>query len=458
MKVKSCLILSAVVLFVSMTVASIAFADAQSSAVISFLKGTAKVMKNGSTEWKPAALGTKLEQGDRLATGAGTQLEIKCSDGNVIRIGDNTEMMLQTIGEDEKTKEKVSSVKIMVGRVWANVAKKIGLVSKFEIHTPNAIAAVKGTVYRADVSDKDTQVNVYDGTVNLQKSDGTSLDVNAWQKAVVMPASALEKSEFDEQEDEKDSWVRWNKSRDKLRVMIIVPEKVAGEKSIVSLAETLMIKRFMRNYLFQVLDKEQVDKVRENAAKAALAGDNKGAAAAGLEVASDLVVVGEAKMAINDKALPNMISCTARIAGRVIRADTAEVLSSDFKEGRKVDITSDGAATKAAEAASNLLSDLFVSDIVKKWKKEVQKGSNIDIAVYNVEYKQINAIKTELSKITGLKDPQTLYFVAKRALLTATYVGDSVGLVEEINKMAFPDFKLEVVGLSAYKIELEVRK
>ena len=180
-------------------------------------------------------------------------MEIKLDDGSIVRIGPKTTMVLSEYSEDS-AQVKSTSVNVFMGRVWANVAKPLKGDAKFKIATPSAIAAVKGTVYRADVSDSTSQINVYDGTVSVQKTDGgESIDITKLEMLIALPATALEKSPFDEKDDEKDEWIRWNKSRDKLRVMIIIPEKRAGEKALSSMAESKMIEKFLQNYLFRDL-------------------------------------------------------------------------------------------------------------------------------------------------------------------------------------------------------------
>src|SRR5437867_3754782 len=165
--------------------------------------------------------------------------------------------------------------------------------------------------------------------------------VGANEKLAAMPNAAFERGAVDEGADDKDEWIRWNKSRDKLRIMIILPEKHDNEKATASISENAAIKRFLNNYLFKVIEKEQADKIREGEKiKAALKGDAAAAAAAGLEVAADLIVVGEASAKyFKSPALGGLISASANITARAVRADTAEVIAaSPALTTRAVDI------------------------------------------------------------------------------------------------------------------------
>ena len=428
-------------------------------AVISFLKGGVKVT-TVSKEIKKASLAMALYEGDRIDTSENSRVEIKLDEGSTIRISANTSIVLSGLKEYETKRE--TTVNISSGRIWLNVTKLLGKDSKFKIETPVVVAAVKGTVYRADVEkDGKTNVNVYDGEVSVQKiGSAEEISLNKLETIVVLPDKILEKTVFDEKEDEKDEWIRWNKSRDKLRVMVIIPERIGKNKSIVSVAENAAIERILNNYLFKVIDKEQTDKIREQEKiKQALKGDNKAAASAGLELAADLVILGEASAQFfTQEFLQGMTSSVANITGRVIRVDTAEVLAAKREEGRALDITAEGAANKALALSSKKISDYFVAEIVKKWKKEFKKGASFDLVVYGVTYDNINKISNVLLTIQGVKDVEKLYFVANKSLLNIIFVGDTVTLAEKIRETDFKDVKIEVVGLSAYRVELEVKK
>lgn len=427
-------------------------------AVISFLKGSAKVT-TVSKEIKKASLSMVIYEGDIIDTSDNTKVEIKLDDGSIVRISSNTSMVLSNFREDESKRE--TFIRVILGRIWLNVIKIFGKESKFKIETPVVIAAVKGTVYRADIEkDGKTNINVYDGVVSVRKTEESEeVELNKLEGIIALSDKLLEKKPFDEKDDEKDEWIRWNKSRDKLRVMIIIPEKQGAEKSIVSIAENSVIERVMNNYLFKVIDKEQVDKIREQEIiKEALKGNDKSAALAGLELAVDLVIIGEASAQFfTAEFLQGMTSSVAVVTGRVVRADTAEIVAAKREEGRAVDITAGGAASKALTTSAKKLSDYFVDEIIKNWKKEVKKGSSFDVSIYGVTYDNLNKIVNIISDIQGVKEVEKLYFVAGRSLLNVTFIGDTNTLVERIREIDFKDLKLEVVGLSTYKIELEVK-
>jgi hypothetical protein len=76
--------------------------------------------------------------------------------------------------------------------------------------------------------------------------------------------------------------------------------------------------------------------------------------------------------------------------------------------------------------------------------------------VDGVDFKILKAVTGVLAKLEGVKDVQSLYLVGRRSLLSVTFSGDSHGLAERIAAADFRPHAVSVVGLSAYKIELEV--
>ena len=91
-----------------------------------------------------------------------------------------------------------------------------------------------------------------------------------------------------------------------------------------------------------------------------------------------------------------------------------------------------------------------------KWRRDQRKGAGLDVTVDGVDFKKLKVVRNALSGIEGVSDVQQLYLVGRRALLSITYKGDTATLAEEIDKTAFPGLNVGVVGLSAYKLEIEV--
>ncbi len=428
------------------------------TASVTFLKGMARLQQRGSAKYSNLTLGDTVIEGDTVFALEDTKLELKLETGAIIRLGSSTTFTLKTL-----QRTPLGGVKgffnLMVGRFWFTMARLTG-DSDVRTTTTSVVAAVKGTVWRVDVSPEGrTDIVVYDGVVTAERGGGAAVQIARMEKLIAMPNEAFEKGAFDEAMDDKDDWVRWNKSRDKLRIMIILPEKRGGERAMASVAENAAIKRFLNNYMFKVIEQEQVDLIRESEKlKAALKGNNVAAAAAGLEVAADLIVVGESSARyFKSPALGGLVSATANIVARVVRADTAEVIAAAAGlNARAVDITDEAAAHKALMTAGQKMASEFVDSILAKWRREIRKGADLDVVLDGVNYKKLKIVTNKLATLTGVKDVQSLYLVGRRSLLNVTFSGDTASLADAIENARFKGLEVSVVGLSAYRLELEV--
>jgi hypothetical protein len=213
--------------------------------VVSFLEGPARVLSGGKGEWRPLKAGEMLSDGDEVSTGAKSRLEIVMPDKSVLRFADNSRFKIVKIEMAAGAKEGNTKVHMAIGRAWANVSKTITGKKNFELTCENAVAGVRGTVYRMNLNeDKSALVRVYDGTVNVsgggksaeeQKAAGPpqrvagprpvpgprKVTMEEWtyiiktmQQIRISGDGVAEKPrDFTEQED-RDAWVDWNRSRD----------------------------------------------------------------------------------------------------------------------------------------------------------------------------------------------------------------------------------------------------
>jgi len=209
---------------------------------IGYLDGTVRVLPKGAQMWRALNLKDTLRGGDEVTVGSKSRLELILPDQSRLRFADDTRFTILQAGDVSAPDVKIH---LAVGRTWANVSKSLGIKRKFEISSDNAVAGVRGTVYRMNV-DKDASalVRVYDGEIAVSgatkspeapKAIGpptkiagpkkiagpTKVTMEEWtviirsmQQITIGPDGAASKPrEFTEQED-RDEWVDWNKARD----------------------------------------------------------------------------------------------------------------------------------------------------------------------------------------------------------------------------------------------------
>jgi hypothetical protein len=134
------------------------------AATVTFLDGQASRTAEGKTE--ALAQGSALHEGDRVETRKRTRLELTLADGSVVRLGPLSRATLETAAFGQSPEERKVSARLVVGNVWASVARAVGGEARFEVQTENAVAGVRGTTFRVDAAhDKSVVVRVYSGTV-----------------------------------------------------------------------------------------------------------------------------------------------------------------------------------------------------------------------------------------------------------------------------------------------------
>lgn len=133
---------------------------------ISFLLGKlgeVRVLHAKQEGWVSAKTQMPVYVGDKVNTRAEARCEIKLHDGSVIRIGENSQFDFEkSLVANQK---RTFDASLAQGKIWANI---VSLVwgEKFEIKSPTAVCAIRGTIYGID-ADSTTRVAVYDGQVDV---------------------------------------------------------------------------------------------------------------------------------------------------------------------------------------------------------------------------------------------------------------------------------------------------
>jgi hypothetical protein len=136
-----------------------------------FVQGRVDVLRAPATRAVPVKIGDAVFVGDIIRAKSNSKAEIAFSDGNVVKIAPNTRMEISEYMFEEAKGKGI--LKLSRGKVQAivqqKIAKKIasfGEANRFEIHTPTAIAGVRGTNFIVSFQRNSTNVLVLEGSVN----------------------------------------------------------------------------------------------------------------------------------------------------------------------------------------------------------------------------------------------------------------------------------------------------
>lgn len=220
----------------------------RTDALVTVVQGSARVYAAGSTSGHVLKKGDAIRKDQEIRVSEKSRLELRFPDGTVMRLAEKTHLKMNAVSYNKQTDAKNVKVNLSLGRLWARVKKLSTPDSTVEVRTSNAVAGVRGTVYRVNVEeDKSALVKVYDGSVYVanppkdtaQPADKVTIphqvagphevpppvhqvSMEEWtvivkamqQISISSQGVATKPQDFDPKAD-ADDWVKWNQERDK---------------------------------------------------------------------------------------------------------------------------------------------------------------------------------------------------------------------------------------------------
>ncbi len=179
----------AIVLFVGVSLIE-SLMVIQRIATVSNVHGVVKVRPHGRMAFVGLGETKRVLSGDVLQTGPDGGLTLTWVDNSRIRVGPSTTMQVLKCQVNRARQSETYLFRLDVGQIWVRVLKVLSQTSKFEVATPTATAAVRGTVFSVAVSPAGTtRVSVLKGSVALKGTD-TEVAVGERQVAAVGGARA----------------------------------------------------------------------------------------------------------------------------------------------------------------------------------------------------------------------------------------------------------------------------
>ncbi|MFC1964322.1 FecR domain-containing protein, partial [Chloroflexota bacterium] len=138
-----------------------------SQCTLSLLSGRAEFQKPGSEKWQPGTDGMTLVAGSRVRTAADSHALLTFFEGSTLSLEPNTNIEIQQVERGEQQTTTII-LKQWTGRTWSRVIKMTDQGSRYEIETPTAVAAVRGTLFATEVDETgSTEVTTTSGLVSV---------------------------------------------------------------------------------------------------------------------------------------------------------------------------------------------------------------------------------------------------------------------------------------------------
>ncbi|MDH3637956.1 MAG: FecR domain-containing protein, partial [Gammaproteobacteria bacterium] len=139
------------------------------------VSGDVKFLSASAGAESPLQAGATLNTGDRISVGEVGSAVLRFADGSQLIVRANSAITFDTLTVYGDTGMVDTRARLQRGRVDARAVPARGPGSRYEIHTPAAVSAVRGTEYRvnADAESPVARTEVLSGTVAVSGSGQT---------------------------------------------------------------------------------------------------------------------------------------------------------------------------------------------------------------------------------------------------------------------------------------------
>jgi ferric-dicitrate binding protein FerR (iron transport regulator) len=131
------------------------------------LSGAAELKRGNATA--PLQLGTALELGDQLTTTDNGRVRLQLLDGSTINLGSGSALLIDDLVSGGPGTERQIELELEKGSLKAEAAPATPK-SRFEIRTPLAVTAVRGTVWGIVAQPQQSDVIIIEGRVGIRRN------------------------------------------------------------------------------------------------------------------------------------------------------------------------------------------------------------------------------------------------------------------------------------------------
>jgi len=168
----------AILLFICFIVATIsAWAVSPEWKLVIAVKGVVQSQFAGASKWVRIWQSRMLKDGDRARTKADSRAKIRLADNSVVTLGANSEVEMSKFKLTKKS--RLVKIKLFFGKIRNKVGRFTGKESKYEVQTPNAVMAARGTDFFVEYSNEQANDNEETGGVTRLIVFSNSVDITA---------------------------------------------------------------------------------------------------------------------------------------------------------------------------------------------------------------------------------------------------------------------------------------
>lgn len=240
------------------------------------------------------------------------------------------------------------------------------------------------------------------------------------------------------------------------KVMLLVDEKSLGTlptSEVEAMGVALLLERGI-----PTVDQEMVRanvKKQQNLLKSV--GDNRGAAALGMQFGADVVIVGEAvsKPSARRIAESNLRTYQAVVTLRAVRADNSENLASASEESSIVGLEDVSGSAKALKTAARPALESVLDQLQVRWEAPANAPARISLSIGGVDQAwKLKALRDQLRNLKDISSVVQKNYAAGAVVFEIVSALSAEQLAEKIVLGAGPDLGLQTLEVAPASIQL----
>jgi len=136
------------------------------------LKGQAFLQKDGSTVWLQLVENTMIDEKVTIVTMEDSELKLKLDNDISVNVGAKTKLYIDSLKSKPKSETITETgLKLLFGKVYSNINKKLETGAKYEIKSGSVVAGVRGTRFLVtNLQGGRVEIKVYEGFVVVTNS------------------------------------------------------------------------------------------------------------------------------------------------------------------------------------------------------------------------------------------------------------------------------------------------
>jgi len=242
------------------------------------------------------------------------------------------------------------------------------------------------------------------------------------------------------------------------KIVFLVREDNLIDNTPTNFAETKLLSMFYEKG-FDVVDRQLVQALKgDQNYSEALGGNVAAAARVAGQLGADIIVIGTAKISSGGKVF-NMTSGQADLNGKIVRADTGEILAIvPQARGKKPHISPSTAGINAVNEAAGILGKDIISQLILKWSTQQANAINVFLVVTNLDFMGYMNLANYLKSQTvpGIRNAFDKGFNEGVAEYQILYEGKSQELAMALMQHPPENVNIQIKGLSGNRISAEV--